>query len=221
MSMSFRRTAVISSIFAIWASAVSAATVLNGSFEDIGVQSLNTGGWSHFPSIPGWTGVPNVEIQSNKTLGSIDAHHGDQYVELDTNQDASIYQDIWLTSGTYKLSFWYSPRVNNLSTSTNDMLYSVGAGSALLSGTINGAPNPDYPHGAWTNVTGIFVVDAAKMVRLMFTASGGSHYSGCGNCGALIDKVSISAIPVPASGLLLLGAFAVLSGARLRQTKPL
>ncbi len=138
------------------ASGATASTVQNGSFEDIGAGTLNGSGWNHFSNIPGWTGDPNVEVQSAKTLGSIDAQDGDYYAELDTNQDAGIYQDIALTAGRYLLSFWYSPRVNDLSTSTNDMIYSISNGSTLLSGAINGAPNASYPHGVWTEVTGSF-----------------------------------------------------------------
>ena len=76
------------------------AAVFNGSFEDIGGQTLNARGWNHFSSVPGWTGVPNVEIQSSSTLGSIDAHDGEYYAELDTNQDAGMFQDIFLTGGS-------------------------------------------------------------------------------------------------------------------------
>lgn len=203
----------------VMASSVGAATVVNGSFEDIGNGSFNGGGWNLFGGIPGWTGDPLVEIQSDKTLNSIDAQDGDNYAELDTNTDGSIFQDIFLTAGAYQLSFWYSPRVNDLNTSTNDMNYSVTAGGSLLSGDILGAPNPDFAFGEWTEVVSGFVLGADATITLTFGAQGGSHYPGCGNCGALLDNVSISAVPLPAGGALLvagLGAFGLM---RRRQGK--
>ena len=207
------RILTAAAVAAVIASGATASTLQNGSFEDIGSGTLNASGWNIFGTVPGWTGDPNVEIQSDATLGSIDAHDGEYYAELDTNQDAGIYQDVFLTAGRYLLSFWYSPRVNDPSTSTNDMKYSVVGDSSLLSGAINGAPNASYPHGAWTEVTGAFDVAADSLVRLSFFATGGSHYAGCGNCGALIDNVSISAVPLPAGGALLLaglGAFGIM-----------
>lgn len=198
---------------AMIASGAAASTLLNGSFEDIGGGTLNSSGWNHFSGIPGWTGVPNIEIQSAITLGSIDAQHGQYYAELDTNQDAGIFQDVALSAGRYILSFWYSPRVDATPTSTNDMVYSVSNGASLLSGAINGAPNASYPHGAWTEVTGSFEVATDSIVRVAFAATGGSHHPGCGNCGALIDNVSISSVPLPAGGALLvagLGAFGLM-----------
>lgn len=197
---------------AIFASTASAATITNGSFEDIGTGTLNGSGWNHFGSVPGWDGDPNVEIQSNSTLGSVNTPFGNRYAELDTNQDAGISQEITLGAGTYELSFWYSPRVNAEHTTTNDMLYKIfNTTTSLLSETINGAPNLAFPHGTFTEVTALFTTDGGTFT-LAFQATGGSFFSGCGNCGALIDNVAISAVPLPAGLLLMLtglGAFGV------------
>ncbi|MEM1235327.1 MAG: VPLPA-CTERM sorting domain-containing protein [Pseudomonadota bacterium] len=210
---------LISAVFlATLATASHSATVTNGSFEDIGAGALNGNGWNHFLNIPGWTGDPNVEVQSNSTLGSsVNTPFGDRYAELDTNQDAGIYQDIFLDAGKYMLNFWYSPRVNASPTTTNDMDYSISMGATdLLLGSINGAPNLAYQHGVFTEVTGRFAVESAGLVRLAFSANGGSFYNGCGNCGALIDNVSISAVPLPAAGWMLLAGFGGLVAMRRR-----
>ncbi len=188
-------------------SGANAATIVNGSFEDLGSGTFNSWGWNHFDSVPGWTGVPNIEIQSDRTLGSIDAQHGNYYAELDTNQDAGIYQNVALDAGSYSLSFWYSPRVSAEYTSTNDMSYSIqGAAETYIDAVIHGAPNPLFPHGVWTNVVSNFTINTAETVSLSFAALGGSYYAGCGNCGALIDNVSIAPVPLPAGLLLMLTA---------------
>ncbi len=201
--------------------------VTNGSFED---NPLGSGNWSHFSNVPGWTGDPNVEIQSNRTLGSIDAKDGSYYAELDTNQDAGMFQDIFLNAGSYDFSFFYSPRVNDTNTATNDMFYSFKDMATqtltLLSGTISGAPNASYPHGVWTEVNGTLRVQTAATYRLTFEARGGSFYGGCGNCGALIDDVSLtgpggpidnpSPVPLPAGFALLLTGMGGLAVMRRR-----
>lgn len=215
------KTAFAAIVAVTIAGSAGAATIQNGSFEDVTGLTFNGQGWNHFASVPGWTGAPNVEIQSNNTLGSIDAQDGIRYAELDTNQDAGIFQDIFLTAGRYVLSFWYSPRVNDPQTTTNDMFYSAVGSGTLLSGSINGAPNPMYPHGAWTNVTGSFDVLSDETVRLSFFANGGSLYKGCGNCGALIDNVTLAPapVPLPAGGALLLGGLAAFAAMRRRSSK--
>lgn len=205
-----RKTAAVA-ILATFASGAGAATVFNGDFENIGQGVLNGSGWNIFDEVPGWTGMPNIEIQSAGTLASIDAQSGNNYVELDTNQDAGIFQNVALRAGSYQLSFWYSPRVDADMTTTNNMTYGVSGGDTTYIETlITGAPNPLFPHGEWTNVTAHFSIDASETVTLSFDASGGSRFNGCGNCGALIDNVSIAAVPLPAGALLMLtviGAF--------------
>ena len=200
---------------AMSASTVSAATVVNGSFEDIGTTTLNGSGWSFFNSIPGWTGDPTGEVQSAPTIGQVDAQDGQYYVELDTNQNSTIYQDISFNAGSYALSFFYSPRVNNPSQGTNDMTYSV---AGLLSGSVNSAPNSGFPYETWTEVTDRFSVTTAGTYRLSFSGAGAQNESnGCGDCGALIDNVSIAAVPLPAGALLLLTGLAGLGLSRRRK----
>lgn len=200
----------MASCAAMIASSANAATIVqNGSFED-GPAVSN---WQIFGSIPGWEADPNIEIQTAGTLGSIDPQEGDRYAELDTNQNSRIFQDIVLDAGTYMLSFFYSPRVNQSPTDTNDMSYSI----AGLSGEILGAPDGDFAHGAWTEVTEYFTIDADNtLATLSFQASGETPTNGCGNCGALLDNVSIAAVPLPAGLLLMLSAVGAFGFARRR-----
>lgn len=194
----------------------SATVITNGSFEDLGGQEI-IGNWEIFPGVPGWDGDPNVEIQTNPTIGAVDAHTGSNYVELDTNQDSAITQLINLTRGAWELTFWYSPRVNDLHTTTNDLVWSLtdtADDSEIFSEMVTGAPNDTYEWGEWTEITTTFAVLEAGSFDLTFGADGGSKYKGCGNCGALIDTVSIAPVPLPAGGLLLLAGLGAAFGVR-------
>ncbi len=209
---------VAAAALALSGTSAMSATVANGSFEDIGSLTLNSSGWSFFTSIPGWTGSPNGEIQSAPTISAVNAQDGRYYAELDTNKNSTIYQDVMLDAGKYLLSFWYSPRVpasGNPSASTNDMTFAVGS---LLSGSVNGAPNAAFPHKVWTEVTSLFTVGTAGTYRLSFSGAGAQDESnGCGDCGALIDNISISAVPLPASALFLLAGIGGLGALRARR----
>ncbi|THH36089.1 VPLPA-CTERM sorting domain-containing protein [Aliishimia ponticola] len=208
------RTILTALALSLTAGAVSAATIENGSFEDLGSNSLGGSSWKIFSDLPGWTGVPNLELQTNATLSSIDAQDGSNYVELASNQNAAIEQSVSLTAGTYALSFWYSPRINGANTSTNDMSYvATSRAGDIFSGVINGAPDPLFPHGVWTQVTETFTLADDALVTFTFAATG---VGGSNQTGALIDNVSLAAVPLPASGALLLGGVAAMGAVRRR-----
>jgi hypothetical protein len=113
------------------ASAGSASTVVNGSFEDVsgGSVLLNNGSWVVYDTLPGWTTIDGngIEVQTNPTLGSIDAQDGNRYVELDShpggNSNSTMRQQISLGVGEYRLSFFYSPRTTDAS--TNGIFYTA------------------------------------------------------------------------------------------------
>ncbi|MEM9395549.1 MAG: hypothetical protein AAGA38_16945 [Pseudomonadota bacterium] len=197
-----------------------AATISNGSFEDIGGGTLNSSGWNLFTSIPDWTADHRVEVQSNPTIGAVDAQHGFHYVELVTNRNDSLLQDVFLEIGMYKLSFFYSPRVSTTGTTSNDMAYSVGTPQdTLTSGVVEGGPGPDTPWGSWTEITSVFSVTEAGNYTLSFTATGSANARGCGNCGALIDNVTLATMPLPASSLLLLAGVVGLGAVGVRNQR--
>jgi hypothetical protein len=199
----------------VLAAPASAATiVINGSFED-GVPGntpgLNNGAtfanmptsgpsWDRWTAINGWTTAsgPGIEIQSNRTLGSIDAHSGSYYVELDSNGNSRMVQSVALAAGDYVLSFWYSPRTNVAG--TNGISWQVG--SLAAGSVVNTAV------GIWTQITTTFTVASAGSYALSFAAIGTSD-----SFGGFVDSVSIdpAPIPVPAAGFLLAGALGALA----------
>jgi hypothetical protein len=195
------------------AGSAQAATVVNGSFE----RHPRVGNWAVFDTIPGWRTVDGngIEIQTNRTLGQIDAQHGRSYVELDShpndgNSNSTMRQSIAFDVGRYLLSFYYSPRTHDAG--SNGIAYSIGTDLMnLLSGSITG-PGRDTAVGQWTRVTGLFDVTKAGTYNLDFAATGRAE-----TYGGLIDNVAISPVPVPAGGVLLLTALGGLALARRRQ----
>ena len=190
---------------ALAAGAAGAATVQNGSFED----HPHVSNWAVFGSIPGWTTLSGagIEIQTNATLGTIDAHSGTSYVELDSHNNSSMAQVISFgATGLYELSFWYSPR--RALPGSNTIEYFMGG---TLLGSVTG-PDATTAVGSWTEITARFVIDTIGDYTLAFAATGTDD-----SYGGLIDDVSISAVPLPAGGLLLMTALGGLGLARRRR----
>ncbi|CTQ58290.1 MAG: VPLPA-CTERM sorting domain-containing protein [Roseibium album] len=205
------------------------AMIVNGDFEDTTtldptglvkgnkLSNLATTGssWDVFSEISGWktTAGAGIEVQTNRTLGSIDAHSGQHYIELDShpkpNSNSTMEQEVSLGVGTYELSFWYSPRTNDAS--SNGIEYSVSDG--LLSGFITGpGASPDTSVGVWTLVKSLFKVDTAGDYSLSFAATGKQN-----TLGGFIDTVNLTAVPIPAAGLLLPVGVAMLGFAARRR----
>ena len=182
--------------------AASAATIVqNGSFEDVAGLAgggTNRGGYGVYDAIPGWTrgDGAGIELQNNATLGTHDAQDGNWYVELDSDSNSSMYQDITFASaGSYLLSFFYSPRT--ATQNDNGIGYSLGD-------KVDGLIDAVYQSPAtWTQVTKSFTVDAGEVLRLSFFAGGLSN-----SLGGFVDNVSIAPVPLPGSLLLLGGALA-------------
>lgn len=229
---------MLKSIFAaavigvIAATTAQAAVVQNGGFEQsFANKGLNFGqtfdqlqsgpgsSWDVFKTASGWTSITGagIEIQSNRTLKSINGHDGQHYVELDSNNNSDMFQDVVLAVGDHVLSFFYSPRSKNAA--TNGIDFSV---SGLLSGNVTGPGGVlGTAVGAWTEITQKFTVATAGTYTLGFAATGSSN-----SYGGLLDAVSITpsgqpvappAVPLPASVLLLGGGVAGLFSVRRRK----
>lgn len=201
-------------ILSVSTGAASAVTVKNGSFEDVGTDApkVDRGSWDVYHSIPGWQTISGtgIEVQTNTTLGSIDAHNGSRYVELDSHpgngSNSTMQQLISLVAGTYTLSFFYSPRTQDAG--TNGIRYSIGS----ISDTVTG-PGAGIERGSWTEIVANFSVDRDGDYPLQFAAIGAAD-----TYGGLIDNVSIAPIPVPAGAVLLLTALGGLTLMGRRQS---
>jgi hypothetical protein len=186
-----------------------------GSVNNLTFNQLNTTapGWDVFNGLQGWTvsggGGNRVELRSDKST-SVDAQDGDYYLSLDTGngRNSSISQSVALSAGTYVLSFWYSPE--SALVATNTIGYNLGN---LVSGTASVGTN-GARLGVWVEVRQKFTVLTGASFGLRFAGLGAAD-----GVGGYIDNVSIAvaAVPVPASGLVLVSALGGLLGLRRRR----
>jgi hypothetical protein len=174
---------------AAFAAPASALPLVNGDFDDtIGLTGTQ---WSVFNSIPGWTkvdGTSGIEVQRNTI---VPAHSGDQYVELDSYSNSGMYQDLYLTSGMYELSFYYQPRTGT--DNDNGIDYGI---TGVFNGNVDGT-NP--PLDSWMQVTKTFEITADDTYELWFSAVGIDN-----SLGGFVDTVNVDPVPEP-STLLLMG----------------
>lgn len=189
---------------AISVSGIRAANiVVNGSFED---PAIPTGTYSLFNSIPGWKLAfgPSIEIQNHVAGSPFD---GEQYLELDSDAESSVYQDLDTTPGLYFLSFAFSPRP---SVAVNSML--VFWNGSLLD-TLN-ASGTGLADTQWTTHT--YTVTATQpTTRLQFTGNGPSD-----SLGEYVDNVMVgSSVPEPGSLLTITTGFALLAAARIKRKR--
>lgn len=98
----------------------------------------------------GWANTvgSGIEIQTNSTLGFIDAHDGDQYVELDSDSsnggtsaqtNSAMTRKVDLAKGVYELVWYYFPRTNNDGDDNLIEVFVDGASEALATNLI-GSP---------------------------------------------------------------------------------
>jgi len=185
----------------------------NGSFEDstgnskglvnrVTFNQLLTSNysWDMWKTVDKWKNAsgPGVEVQTDRTLSTIDAQDGDYYIELDSTANSSISQKVQLSQGSYLLSFWYSPRT--ALALTNTITYNLGR---VVSGQITNGVNGARV-GVWVEVKALFSIKSKGNYDLTFAAAGLSD-----GYGGLIDNISIETVPLPATGF---GLFAALGG---------
>jgi len=171
--------------------------VTNGSFE-ADVQAAGT--YGIYSNLTSWTGVRDIELRNN-VAGT--AQSGVNFVELDTTQNRSMYQDI-TGGGMATLSFWYAPRVG---TTSDTLTYQLGA----LSGSVLGTPTSS----GWHQFTGNVDLGAFGTHRLTFEAANASD-----SFGGSLDNVSVTAVPEPETYALMLAGLGVLGAVVRRRRHP-
>lgn len=205
--MNFLNTCMAAAAAVTIAGAAHAATVVNGSFED--TPDMGGKSWRVFDSIDGWntTSGAGIEIQSGVVMASQD---GSNHVELDSHgsgSNSTMAQSIFFKEGTYRLSFYYAPRTNNAT--SNGIQFAVGD---YLLGSVSG-PDGTYARKQWSLVQADFEVTTGGYYDLSFSATGRQD-----TYGGLIDNVSLSEVPLPASAMLLLGGLAGFGALRRKKS---
>lgn len=176
--------------------------VSNGSFEST-VQSGGT--WGTYPSLPGWVGLPTVELRNN--VSGV-AQDGNNFVELDTNRNSGIAQTI-VASGLVELSFWYSARPGT--GATNDI--GVSFGESFQAVVLQGVTN-NTGANIWQKFTQVINLGNSGSAVLAFYGQGSSD-----SFGGSLDNISVTAVPEPETfAMLLAGLGLVGTIARRRKT---
>ena len=191
------------------ATPASANLIGNGSFETPVIADpwvvYNNG-----MSIGAWTvQFTDVDVVRNNILGTdMVAHHGTQWLDLNGYNRGGVYQFINTMPGTrYAFRFWYSDNpFNNGQGSqqgvakTGNWTIRDGATNALL------LPLGEFTHSTATGA-GADWTDSGRFEFIATAATTRIAFSGdvdAGSTGPLIDSVSVTTVPEPAS-LLLLG----------------
>jgi hypothetical protein len=197
------------------AGAASATTVY---FSDNFENPVNTQNWQVYQNFANWstTEGTGIEVQTSGTV--VNARSGNQYVELDSDTErgggagpitnSAMTTRLNLIAGTYLVEWYYQPRTNRVGDNTISV-YIAGASDGLFDdpaiGSISTVRNAMTD---WVKVIYEFTVSGTdNMYALTFRAEGTSN-----ELGGFIEDVSVSRVPVPAGGLLLmtgLGAIAV------------
>lgn len=160
--------------------------VVNGNFE---ANHLTNGTWDNFANLQGWTGgAHGIELRNN--IAGV-ASAGKNYVELDTTQNSSMYQQIDTVVGQhYTLSFDFMNRADTSAATNGLEVFWNGASVGVYNNKSN-----------WFTQT-VDLVGAGAQTQLSFAAVGVSD-----GYGSSLDKVSLtSAVPEPETyGMLLAG----------------
>ena len=187
------------------ASAASAVTIVNGSFEDTEVSDPFDTYGTGSTGISGWTvGSGSVDVVS--TLWT--AQDGSQAVDLDGSSVGSIFQVVTglVVGQAYKIGFYMSGNPDGAPTiKTMD----VSIGGALDSYSFDDSTG-GAELGIWEFNSLSFVAGANSETLTFASTTAGSFY------GPALDDVTISAVPLPAGSLLLLGG--LLGFGALRRT---
>ncbi len=168
------------------------------------------GTFGFYTAADGWTAdnVSNpIELQ-NRVAGAPAPAGGDVFVELDSNRNSSMSRTLTKSSKYFTLSFLYSPRPNQPST-TNGI-------EVLLNGVVFNPPGvvtgTGGPTTNWSTITiGRFMANAGD--KITFRAVGRSD-----SLGGYVDNIKLAVVPEPATWAMMIMGFGLIGGA-LRSAK--
>jgi hypothetical protein len=158
--------------------------VCNGSFEDLGGQTLQFGSWGLFSTIPGWTAeavgacTPYIEIDTAPALEGLVPANGTHSVELNANCPSGLYQDLPTVPGNqYTLRFAFAARPG-FPQASNNMLKITWNGAVVDTITTT---TPAYTYHTYQ-------VTATGTTTRLHVDSGSSGSTGV---GGEVDDVSV------------------------------
>jgi hypothetical protein len=197
--MKFFGKTIVALLLAGVASLANANLIVNGDFEgNVGLTGTN---WGVYNAINGWTKLSGAGIEVERNT-IVTAQSGSQYVELDSHNNSSMYQQLTgLSVGeSYLLSFWYHARTNN-GGNDNGIDVSWGASAPGLLQLAVANETLQSTNNLWIEKTLSLFANQSTMY-LTFAATGWNN-----SLGGFIDNVSLTkAASVPeSSGLVLFG----------------
>lgn len=193
------------------ATTASAATAFSDSFE----SQQNTRDWQVYDDAFGdWysTMGAGIEVQTSGVV--VDARHGNQYIELDSDKkrggdasaattNSSMTRKLALGAGTYSLDWFYQSRTESIGDNAIDIYLSTDEEN-LLSILIGGASGTGRT--GWIEQNNLFTIDGTgEHYFLTFKASGVAN-----TLGGFIDHVSLTQVPLPGGLPMLLAGAAAL-----------
>lgn len=202
MHNKFLSVAMLSAVFA--GASVQAGTIFSDSFESPSVSS-----WKIFQSVGDWitSAGAGIEIQSSGTIAGVDAYDGNQYVELDSDSsngglsastNSAMTRTLDLTSGTYRLEWYYQPRTNTLGDNVINV-YLAGASEGLFDHLLSSAESTLNAAWGWLYQSVDFTVDGTDNLYALSFAAGGIE----NELGGFVDQISLSRVPEPGTVALL------------------
>jgi hypothetical protein len=185
------------------ANSASAAIVFFSGFE---TPNIASGSFSIFASADGWNKLSGdgIEIQDH-VAGNPAAGGGDQFVELDSNNNSSMGRVI-AAAGNYSLDFLYSPRPGISSASNVINVYLDTVLLTSLTGVGGGSTSWSAHNLTFSSLAG---------QTLIFAADGPSD-----SLGGYVDNIQLStaAVPEPATWAMMITGFG-LAGSMLRRRR--
>jgi hypothetical protein len=195
------RKALLATCLSAAALAAAPAGAATTFFNDWESTDFGAGpGFTILPSYEGWTAGPGpgIEVQYNNVAGL--PFSGENLVELDSTGNTQMNRNI--DAGTYKLTFYYSPRPGIAAASNGiDVLVN---GTSVFNVTGDGGGQT-----GWLLQTVNFSIGAPGV--LSFAALGTSD-----SLGGYLEDVRLAVVPEPATWAMMLGGFGLL-GAALRR----